>query len=375
MNINPSQYLREIGGLFFCFYFVFGPDVAQASNFQKITQSLSDVHRSKVEKTLKFFEGVGILENLSQKEVRVLIHAVDDPTSLIQNSPSPSGTFGSGTSLFHHIKSRFFFSLFDLRKDSDALFTKLFSRKSGRKWEELPFEEAKRNWDNFLDEVRRSNRSYHTQIREIDLETAAINFIHQKFSDKYFPNADLFYGPYHPTTWDEQSLGAFFHNQFSIDHYINPYFTLTWKDNYYESIMTMIWKERKNFPLINSKKFVLKIWNDTTEEIRARGTQAISSFVFLELIKNSIIEFRRLGSGSHPFLEAMEEAAREDDHLARLINIVNEFTTDTSGNLEDYEPYILRQFIESSGLEENMIHDLLYHHDLRDATLPLWSTR
>ena len=375
INMNPSQCTKTVSSFFFVLFFA---GMAQASNFQKIIRSFPDVHRSQIEEVLEFFEGVGLLKNLSQKEVRKLVRALDNPTHLIENSPSSPRTFGSGASLFSHIKSRFFFSFFDLHRDSDALFTKLFTSKSGEKLEELSFEQAKRNWDHFLDEVRNSNQFGYTRIKKTDLEAAAMSFVHQRFSDKYFPDMDLFPGLNHSFTWRRQSLGTLFHNQFNIDHYVSPHFTLTWENPYYEFIMMMIWKRRTNFALINSKEFVLKIWNDATQEIRARGMQAISSFVFLELIAKSIIEFRRSGSGSHPFLEAMAEASREDDRLAQLVGIVDRFAPDTSKTMEDYwetiyRPYILRQIIEASGLEENMTYDLLYRHGLLDEDPALLS--
>ena len=383
MNINPSQYLRAIIGLFFVFILFF-PGMAQASTFQKMTRSLtSDVSQSQKEKIFGFFEDLGIKKpkNLSENEVRELIRAWDDPIRLIENSPNgPFGTdfTGHASPRKAYINRSFFFARFDFHKNSDALFIKLFSKGNGNK--ELPFQEAKRNWENFLGAVRLANTSF----TETDLEAAAISFIHQK----YFPNMDSSFRPHSRRSWtrflEEESLGTFFHNQFNIGHYINPHFTLTSENYYYGLIMKMtldpsFLKEGKNLSLRNSKEFVLRIWNDVTEEISRGRVKGVSNSVFLELITDSIIMCRKLPEGSsieeNHFLKAMVEAAREDNRLVQLVDIVDEFVTGTGRTSEDYRPYILRQFIESSGLEENMIHRLLYRYGLQDEDLALRSQR
>ena len=103
--------------------------------------------------------------------MRELVRAWNDPTSLIKLSPEgPVGTDFISHLFRIRTKGRFFFSRFDLYKDSDALFTKLFSRKSGSKYEELPFREAKRNWNNFLGAVWEANQSGRIWISYTDLE-------------------------------------------------------------------------------------------------------------------------------------------------------------------------------------------------------------
>ena len=376
MDINSSQCLKTASNFFFVLILFF-PGIVQAMNFQKITQNLPNTFQSEKEKIFSIFEDLGIRKpkNLSENEVRELLRAWGDPIRLIENSPD--GSFGSNftghvSPRRVHINRSFFFARFDLHKNSNALFTQLFFRESRGKYEELPFQEAKRNWENFLRALRVADKSGYARFTETDLEAAAISFVHLRFPDRYLPSVDL---PFAHSSrswtrlWEEESLGMYFHNHFNIGHYISPHFTLTSQDHYYILIMNMIWKlsflrQGENLSLINSKEFVLKIWSDVTKEISRERVRGISNSAFLELISNSIIEFRRSGSGSHPFLEAMEEAARENDRLAKVVDIVNRFATDTSGNLENYRSHILRQFIEGSELGEDTIYNLLSHYGL-----------
>ena len=335
MNMNPSQFLRTVSSLVFILFFA---GIAQASIFQKIARNLPDVPRSKIEKIADFFEGWNInTNNLSENDLRELAHAWDDPTHLIK--PSPDGFFGSS------VHRDFFFFRFDLQKDGDALFTQLFSKKNGEKLEELPFEQAKRNWDHFLDEIQRSDWFLSLTMKS-DLGAAAMSFVHKRFSDKYFPDKDLDPRLSGPATWEEQSLGTFFHNQFNIHHYTSAHFTLTPENPYHHIIMTRISVLSSSLGSINSKEFVLKIWKDVTEEISIQERPGISSSVFLGRIVDSIIEFRNLSGSirSQPFLKAMIEAARENDRLVELFNIVNRFATDTHSNPENYRQYLLEQF-------------------------------
>ena len=375
MNRNPSQFSRTAIGLFFVLFFT---GIAQASNFQKIARSLPDIAQPKVDEVFGVLNGLGIGTNhLHKDEIRVLVRALDDPTHLIENSTLSSGSFGSAVSSFYHTKRSFFFARFDLQKDSDGLFTKLFTKKSGEKLEELPLQEAERNWENFLDEVKKSNLLGYTQIEETDLEAAAMSFVHQRFSDKYFPSMDRFGLTRMGSRWPRESLGMFFHRKFNIGHYMSPNFTLTPEDFYYQLLMFRIqqsefFKLEENFALLSSKEFVLKIWNDATEEIRAMGAIVNTSDAFLGLtVYFSVGRSVSSSMDGHLFLKALEEAARENDRLAQLVNIVDDFVAGASRNQENYTPYILqkfieRQFIEMSGLEEDMIHNLLYHQGLLD---------
>ena len=351
MNMSPSQYSRVVSNLLFVFVLLFS-GMAQANVFQKMIRSLPDVPQPKIEEVFDILENLGISTNhLYEDEIRVLVRALDDPTRLIENSPFSSGTFGSTVSSFYHTKRSFFFARFDLHKDSDALFTRLFTQKSGEKLEELPFQEAKRNWEDFLDEVKKSNWLGYTQIEETDLEASAMSFIHQKFSDKYLINDVDFRYELTPSSWDEQSLGRFFHNQFTISHYTNSHFTLTSRNYYYVLIIHMIWDssflKEENLSLINSKEFVLRIWKDVTDEISSGRVSGISSAAFLELV----VDYRNLPNSSMEghlsFLKAVEEAAREDDRLAQLVGIVKESAS--GNNPEAYRRNLLRQFREISG--------------------------
>ena len=177
--------------------------------------------------------------------------------------------------------------------------------------------------------------------------------------------------------WEEQSLGMFFHDRFNIDHFTSPHFTLT-SDNHYYELVIRIWNNsffRQGESLTKSKKFILRLWNDVIYEINRLGSTGVANSILLERIADSIIMCRKLPEGSsieeNHFLKAMVEAAREDNRLVQLVNIVNVFATGARRTQENYMPYILRQFIESSGLEENMIQDLLYRHGLQDEDLAL----
>ena len=302
-----------------------------------------------------------------QRTLRELGRALDDPIRLIK--PSSDGLFSS---LIH---TGFFFSRFDLYKDSNTLFTKLFTKKNGSELEELPFEEAKRNWENFLEALRVADKSGYAQFTETDLEAAAMSFIHQKFSDKYFPNETAFYYELlrYARYEEEASLGILFHNNFDPSHYVNPHFTLTPENPYHQFIMGefLYSLERNQFHHVSlkSKEFVLKIWRDVTEEISKQGTPGISSFVFLRLIVDfAIIEYRSLPNPSLwdlSFLRFIEEAAREDDRLAQLVKIINSFPS--TSNLENYRQNLLQQFRETPRSQRDQVtHDLLSHSYLEE---------
>ena len=394
MNINLSQRLRAINCFFFIFTLFFS-GIAQASVFQKMNGSFLGFSQSKVKEVFSILDDLDVTPmSLSRKQMRVLVRALDDPTDLLTHFPlglSASqallyqsrgiGSHANPTLRFYRILQHFLFSRFDLHKHSDALFTKLFSKKRGRKWEELPFEEAKKNWENFSGAVEIANRFFgYARIRKIDLEAAAMSFIHRRFSDKYFPHGYAYYGGVYyaftnPRSWDEESLGTFFNNQFNVSHYISPHFTLTPENPYHYPIMNGVLKhsflrEGENFSLINSKEFVLRIWSDVNEEINRLGKPGVSGFVFLQRIVASIFELRMSpdsSMGAHDFLKAMEEAAREDDRLIQLVNIVKNFVS--SSNLESYRQILLEQLGEMSELDRFIISDLLDYIDREDFIL------
>ena len=337
MNINPSQYPRVVSCLFFVFILLFSA-MAQASVLQKMARILPDVPQSKIKEVFDTLESLRISKNLPKNEVRQLVLALDDPTYLIK--PSPDGLFGS------RLHAVFFFSRFDLYKDGDTLFTQLFTKKNGEKLEELPFEEAKRNWENFLNAAIEANKLGRTQTTNTDLEAAAMSFIHQRFPDKY--QHLLEEGSRDFVTRD--SMGLFLDRNFHVDHYINPHFTLTPEDPYHNLVMKTILGEfifdaNGRETLINSKEFVVKIWNDVRDEIsRVPSTEGVTSFAFLELIINSTVELRRLQSssiGDNDFLKAVLEAAREDDRLAQVVEVVQKFTSNPSNALENYAESLL----------------------------------
>ena len=395
MNINPSQCSRVVSSFFFVFILLFSC-ITQAGILQKMIRNLSDVPQSQKEKVFEIYENLNAKpKDLSENEMRTLARALDDPISLIENSPD--GPFGPEfpDRVFprrHLLHRGFFFALFDLHRDSDALFTKLFSRKKWSKWEELPFREAKRNWENFLGSVEQANRFGYTQIRETDLEAAAISFVHQKFSNKYLlsdeyvpndryasPLIDLPRSFISTSPWEERSLGTFFHRRFTIDHYTNPHFTLTPENSYHYFIMKMIsdFLDRgvlssASMSVIDSKEFILRIWKDITQEFSGQGNPGMASSVFSQRIIDSIIECRTLGfsTDDQPFMSAMAEAAREDDRLAQLFKIVDKFASRSfasTSDLENYRQNALQQFREMSDSERDPI---IFYNFLLTSFLP-----
>ena len=358
MNMNPSKYLRAVSGLFFIFTLLFS-GIAQASILPRVTRSLPDISQSQKDKVFSIVESLNIRpsikpKNLSEDEIRVLAYALDDPTSLIKSSSD--GLFES------NLYRAFFFSRFDLYRDGDTLFTKLFFEAGGNK--ELPFGKAKGNWENFIDATKGAKRTGVTQIEETDLEAAAINFIHKRFSNRYSSNIDnsdpLFVFKYF-NILIEQSMGMFFHRRFTIAHYISPHYTLNTEDFYNQFIMGVILLHgslhsgtgplayrlaisrmgygvldrlfiNSEFKIsINSKEFVLKTWNNIIKETNPEiQSEMMSLTVFLRLIVDSVFECRRFewrSSGasmqSHPFLKAMVEASRENDRLTRVVDIID----------------------------------------------------
>ena len=409
--MNLSNIFRAASGFFFCFYFVFGSNTAQAINIQKALGFYASL--SQKAKKAKEKEVFGILENLdikpkiepknlTEEELRVLVHALDDPTNLIRSAlgrslrkmddslidPTdlirnpPYGVFESD------LHRAFFFSRFHLHRDSDGLFIKLFSfidddgfdledilLLDELPFKELPFEEAKMNWENFLDAAKRAKQTGRlSNLDTIDLEAAAMSFIHQRLSDFYYQlrQEDFYIGLTNPNSWTEDSLGKFFHNRFSIDHYMSPHFTLTPENHYSQYIMSMITEgfflfRGQNHPLINSKEFILKIWKNSMEEIKL---SMFSSSTFLgRIVVESIIECRREGLSpeSHNSLKAMAEAAREDDRLAEFMGIVYNLVSST--NLENYY-WSLQNFTKvPESATDWLIFDFLSRSDLKDFVL------
>ena len=402
MSMNPSQYLKAVIGLFFCFYLVFRPSMAQAKVFQKMAQSFSNVSEAQKYEVFGIVEKLGVdPKNLSKKDIKTLVHALDNPMHLVDSFlPEPSFTGLDHLPYFFEpdFYRAFFFSRFDLYKDSDTLFTKLFSKKSGNQWKELSFERAEKNWRSFLNVARNANREGYTKITEIDLEASAISFVHQRFSDKYFPNLGVWGDPRY---WEEYSLGVFFNNQLTIAHYINPHFTLTPEDPYHYLIMKMIRdrsfvRQGENYSLINSKDFILRIWRDATEEISRHGTAGVSSSVFLEHIIKSVIECRTPPISSlwnHPFLKAMVEAARENNRLTQLVQLfgtIERFVADSNLeywglriplansdpvfiagiHMEAFRSNVLEQLRKiPDSITDQVVYDFLFHTDLEDSVL------
>ena len=82
---------------------------------------------------------------------------------------------------------------------------------------------------------------------------------------------------------------------------------------------------------INSKKFVLKIWSDVTDAINVVNGSRAYTATFLGLIVDSVFECRKFefewtssnaSMESHPFLKVVVEASRENDGLAKVVDII-----------------------------------------------------
>ena len=368
MKLNPSQHLRGVSSLFFCFYFVFS-GVAQASVFQKMVRSLQDVPQSKIEEVFGIVEGLRIdPKYLSKKEVRRLVRALDDPTHLV--NPSIDGVIDVTTMVTFFrtsVDKVFFFSRFDLHKDSEALFSKLFFKKSGNKWKELPFEESKANWEGFLYTMRVANRGGHTKITETDLKAAAMSFIHQIPSDRYMPN------PYVTISEVVDSGSVFLSSQFlsshfSIAHYINPHFTLSPENPYHYFLMSLMkmtqnMRQGEELSLMNSKEFVLKIWSDIIKEIDRYGEPRMSGSVFLERIVDSMRDPNLLKYLD--LLKAIKEAARENDHLAQLVRLLNTIERLVADNPEASLGNILEQIRTNPDPKiDQVVYDFLFRTHL-----------
>ena len=153
MNMNPSQYPRAISSSFLVFILLFsgmaqaGITLAQKVASRYYLNNTPYVKIKEVVDTLENHFAFTGLDDIPAEALEELVRAWDDPIRLIEPSDqySISATFKNNSIP----ESIIFFARFDLQKDGDALFTKLFTQKSGEKLEELPFEQAKRNWENF----------------------------------------------------------------------------------------------------------------------------------------------------------------------------------------------------------------------------------
>ena len=311
MNINPSIYLRAISSLFFIFTLLFGASMAQASVFQKVTRSLnlSYVPQSKIDEVIDILQDSGLnTDYMLPEDLKKLALALDDPVSLIKPSLGD---------LFEFEDSIIFFARFNLYKDSDVLFTKLF----GSTLEEIPFKDAENNWESLLGDLKFIESSGgRARFTKTELEAAAISFVHR--------NQDLL---------PEDSLGIFFRNRFTIDHYINPHFTLSPHNIHYRLIMDriLISLKKREFSFYD-QELVARIWNNMIEEIKIYNQgrrdipevlvmkELLSADVFVSRTINALIKRNRseLSFQSDPFLRAMMELAREDNRLAKIVDFL-----------------------------------------------------
>ena len=349
MNMNPSQYTRGVNRFLFAFILLFS-GMAQAISPQRILPGtgtpLSKIVLSDILKDLDINPN-----GLSGSDWRELPLALNDPTHLI--GPYRIEHYHDNRyALFSSPVSRdFFFSRFDLQKhSSDTLFTQLFTEEIHGIRQELFFEDSKRNWDEFLDGLRDAKIQGRTQIKETDLEAAAMSFIYKKFPNTYHRIIDEYLRVDELTyMWALSGMGQFFYYKFNINHYISPYFTLTSDHHYHQLIMNMIWepsflKQGNNLALIESKEFALKIWKDVTEEITRRGNPGMASFSFAEFVVKSVEAIWDPAYSSQmgeAFMRAMEEAAREDDRLAQLVKTVQEFASNRSNVQGNYRENLL----------------------------------
>ena len=106
--------------------------------------------------------------------------------------------------------------------------------------------------------------------------------------------------------------------------------------------------------LMRPKEFILRVWKDLIEETRISTGAGLSvrlshhntRSVFSGRIANAIVECNRsrISKESDPFLKAIMEAAREDNRLIQVVNVLfsESRRTDSRGVRRNVEDAIFR---------------------------------
>ena len=286
------------------------------------------------------------IKNISEKEMEALayVSSVNDPIYLMRSLKS---FFNSD------VYKTFFFLHFDLDEHGDELFTQLFTKRVDKNTRrELDLPAAQKNWENFIRSLEEALREGHTQIKQIDLEAAALTFIHTKLSPhRNFNRLFLQNIEYTHTEWFDNSIAVFFHREIIphryTDLYMSPHFKLTVMDPYLYTILGRIVSVYNNS--LNSKEIALKVWNDIKAYGRkvedTPGSNAIYRNYRSSLIQSLEKEVKRsLRTASFhfhsnniqvyfeedPLLNALAEAAYEDNSLLLFLNDVTRFHVNNS---------------------------------------------
>ena len=292
-----------------------------------------------------YLEDVGInVKNISKEEVEFLTKALNEPAILVDLSRG--GLFKSES------YRNLFFKYFYFPKDGDSLFAKLFYEDMGEGvLDELPFDEAKRNWESLINALEQTTLAGHTNIEETDMTAAAISFIRRNSYKLYLNRLDTIYvRRITANSWREAlairrdlnnmvrstlenpapegSLFYIFEDLYPFNtstyfkYYISPYFQLSGNDPYHFAIVREILKDPS---ILHTKKSILKIWTDInynySEDIIGINKTLFSKRIADSLATNVYINGSvRISIEGDSFLMAISAAAREDYELSTLFN-------------------------------------------------------
>ena len=331
--------------IFFVFTLLCMCNAAHANRFSRIGLDFDDGVKNYLEQIV----GVDV-KNVSRQEAEFLVRTRREPALLVD--PSDWGLFKSES------YRNLFFRNFDFPDGNKSLFKKLFYKQTGEGIQELPFDEAKRNWENFIDALEQATLAGHTRIQRIDVEAAAISFIRKNSYESYLYEFDIIdvnhmlradSGSYRETlaivSRDLDHIGTLilqnpapegtllyiFRDLHSFDtstyfrYYASHHFQLPIDDPYHFFIVREILKDSS---VPHTKESILKIWtyivSNPSENVMDLNKQLLSSRLANTFPSN--IYPNRSGSGptmsieGSPFLMAVSDAAEDNDMLLELFN-------------------------------------------------------
>ena len=355
---------------------LFGSNVAKAGIsahdiIEEISQVISDIPKFSDKDKRKEFTDI-LSENLNikeilEKEVRIFIHAFDNPTLLIRSS---------GDEIFEsNLHRNFFFSRFSLDDSIESLFIKLaFDDDHVQPYaiDQVSLETVKRNWRNFIGAMNEARKEGIHSIKQIDLEAAMISFLYNPNNTLYKDRKNPFLNPrqqeediyiYDPleeikSKYDlryshyrvkPNTVFSFFHNEFDPTYIISPYFRLDMRRRYMNIVISKLLSQKH---LMDTKEIILKIWQSLS--VRERFPQSYyyngedyvnNIFAFEENILESIERVfsmnkdaikteeqfydKLLKEDGDPFLKALLRALEENDSLNdRFIPLLHDTVTE-----------------------------------------------
>ena len=295
------------------------------------------------------------IKNISEGEAEFLAKALKEPMLLVNSA---------GKKLFKSDGYRnLFFRNFNFSDDNRSLLTRLLYQQVEGGLKELPFDEAKRNWENFINALEQARLAGHTQIQRIDMEAAAISFVRKNSYTLYPYRLYISYiegmrpgvgyrralevrGEIDDMTTSilqnpasEDTLIYLFDDLHSLDastyfrYYENPHFQLPIDDPYRFAIVYEILKDPS---VVHTKESILKIWIDVSRR-EPRTSMSINQNFLEERLYNSLrSHIYRNGEAGHsnasslqnhdenlysiaiendPFLMAVSAASRENEDL------------------------------------------------------------